>query len=237
MITKLIQIALSLRPIRTLFKKMRFGRLFSFVIDKYDFELSFQGGWAKEFKENKSKVLEYWKKYRYLDEINNICKIDDNNRVLDIGCGISTVLHYIKGERFGIDPLADEYFKLYNYPEGIKIQKGFGENISFSSQFFDVVFCSNVLDHTTDPQKTVDEIFRVLKNGGYFVLTVEVFESKKQRDLAHPHCFTKEDIFSLIGTKFVIIFENISPWIGLRAYINGSRESHNEELIMVLKKV
>jgi len=205
--------------------------------NKYTAELAFQTEWVKEFKDNKSKVLEYWKKYRYLDEINAICNIKNNTKVLDVGCGISSVLHFIDGERYGIDPLADEYKKLYSYPKEINIAKGFGEDLPFPDKYFDIVFCSNVLDHVTDPQKTIDEIYRVLKPNGYFVLTVEIFEEKTKRDPAHPHSLTKKDVYSLLESKFKIIFEKESPWIGLRAYINGSRKGHNKELIMILGKL
>jgi SAM-dependent methyltransferase len=204
---------------------------------KYHSELLFQKEWSEEFKQNKDKVLEYWERYRCLDDINAFCNFTDDTRVLDVGCGIATVLHYVKGERFGIDPLADEYLKLYEYPEGIHIRKGFGEDIPFPDGYFDVVFCSNVLDHVTNPQKTVHEIHRVLRTGGYFVLTVEIFREKRKRDSKHPHCFLRKDISSLLGSKFIPVFERDSPWIGVRAFIQGVRESEKKELIMVLEKV
>jgi SAM-dependent methyltransferase len=223
-------------PIKTLFKTFGFGRFLSFIYNKYDAELLSQREWAKEFKENRSKVLKYWKKYRYLDDINAICHVTEDTKVLDVGCGISTVLHYMKGKRFGIDPLADEYFELYKYPEGMNIKRGFGEDIPFSGEYFDVVFCSNVLDHVTNPKKTVDEIYRVLKASGYFVLTVETFREKTTRGLKHPHSFTKRDVYLLLGGGFKTIFEKETPRIGLRAYVSGSRRSHDKGLIMILQK-
>jgi ubiquinone/menaquinone biosynthesis C-methylase UbiE len=149
--------------------------------DKYTAELVFQIEWAREFKSNKDKVLEYWRRFRYLDDIIRICKIKSDTKILDVGCGISTVLHFVEGKRYGIDPLACEYKRFYTYPEGINIQNGFGEEIPFPNEYFDVVFCSNVLDHVSDPAKTIEEIKRVLKSKGYFVLTVEIFEKNKER--------------------------------------------------------
>ncbi len=225
-------------PIKTTLKTLRFDKLLHIMYNKYDAELSFQKEWVKEFKDNKTKVLEYWKKYRYLDDIIKICNISENAKILDVGCGISTVLHYIPGkEKIGIDPLADEYLKLYKYPNDIKIVKGFGEDIPFSNEYFDVVFCSNVLDHVTDPNKTINEIYRILKVGGYFVLTVEIFQKRVKRNHAHPYSFTKNDIYTLFkDKKFKKIFEKESPFIGLRAYVNGLKEYRNKELIMILKK-
>lgn len=188
---------------------------FTNLLNKYAVELAFQIEWAKDFTNNRSRVLEYWQKYRYLDEINAICKAENNMRILDVGCGISTVLHYMNGERYGIDPLANEYKKVYNYPEGINIQKGVGEDLPFPDEYFGVVFCSNVLDHVTDPPRTVDEIYRVLKASGYFVLTVEIFGEETQRDPAHPHSLTKEMLYPLFESKFKAVLEEEPPLIGL----------------------
>ena len=234
----LLQEAEEMTPqtVKYLFRKMGFDRVRSIFVDKYDVELAFQRKWAKEFALNRGKVFEYWEKYRYLDTINRICKIDKNKTILDVGCGISTVLHYIDGEKHGIDPLADEYRKLYQYPEDINISQGRGEDLPFKDQCFDIVFCSNVLDHTENPHKTIAEIFRVLKTSGSFVLTVEVFAADNKRDLAHPHTFTKKHVCTLIRKKFFTVFEDTSPWIGARQYVQGGRKSATEELVMILQK-
>jgi SAM-dependent methyltransferase len=225
-------------PVKTLLKSTGLHRLVSILVgEKYDAELSFQRGWAEEFAANRIKVLEYWRKYRYLDEIETVCKIDNDTKVLDVGCGISTVLHYIDGQRFGIDPLAEEYAELYDYPKNINIQKGFGEDIPFANRYFDIVFCSNVLDHTSNPGKVVKEIFRVLKGEGHLVLTVEIFSDARQRNPAHPHSFTEGFVYSLIESKFAVVFQGRSPWISLRGYVNGRRTSSTEELVMILKKL
>ncbi len=106
----------------------------------------------------------------------------------------------------------------------------------FPDLSFDIVFCSNALDHTEDPNKTVTEIHRVLKPQGYFVLTIEIFQEQKTRDPAHPHSFRKRDVYSILDGKFTTMFEKESPWIGVKTYFNGSRKSRNKELIMVLQK-
>lgn len=205
--------------------------------DKYAAELSFQRVWAGEFRENKLKVLEYWRRYRFLDEVTRICGLNDGMRILDVGCGISTVLHFLDGERFGIDPLADEYLSLYDYPQGFSIKKGYGEDIDFPDGHFDVVFCSNALDHTSDPRKSVEEMRRVLRSGGFLVLTVELFpKRRKSRDSAHPHSFTRSEVHSLCRSGFKYVFEGESPWIGLQRYVRGIRRSRRRELVMILKK-
>lgn len=223
-------------PIKTILQALRLNQLLEITNNKYDLELSFQRDWAEDFKQNRSKVLEYWRRYRYLDEITRICQITEDTRILDVGCGISSVLHYVKGKKFGIDPLADEYLKIYEYPEGINIKKGFGEEIPFTDEYFDIVFCSNVLDHVTDPKETLNEIYRVLKPNGHFVLTVEIFKERMKRDRTHPHSLTKRDVYSLLVDRFTIIFERESSWISLRRYYYGSITASNKELVIISER-
>ncbi len=224
------------KPVKNILKTLGLDKILQLFYDKYDHELMFQKGWAREFTPNKDRVLDYWKKYRYLDDIEKICKIREDSKVLDVGCGVSTVLQFIKGKRFGIDPLADEYSKLYEYPEGVHVSKALGESIPFDTDYFDIVFCSNVLDHVTSPEKAINEILRVLKRDGYFVLTVEIFEEKMKRTAAHPHLLGKKEIYSLLEDRFETIFEKESPWIGMRNYVNGLNSWQNHELVLVLKK-
>lgn len=207
-----------------------------FAKRKHTAELNFQREWAKEFQDHQQRVREYWSRYRYLEDINSICGFEETTRVLDVGCGISSVLHYIPGDRYGIDPLAEEYQKLYSYPAEIKIQKASGENLPFADEFFDVVFCSNVLDHIDDPGKTIEQVVRVLRPKGYFILTVEIFTQKHKRDAAHPHSLLKNEVEQLISGRFEKLAEYESPWIGLQKYVKGDCQYWNQELILILQK-
>ncbi len=203
--------------------------------DKYYSELSWQNRWAPVFAKNREKVREYWQKYRYFDEILAIVSLDEHSRVLDVGCGISTVLHFLPGQRFGIDPLADEYKRIYSYPAGIEVRQGYGEQIPFPDQWFDAVFCSNVLDHTSEPDRVLAEIRRVLRPTGFLVLTVEVFPHAQERDLSHPHAFTREEVLDKLSA-FQVLFQRESPWIMLMHYVDGSMRVEGEQLILVARK-
>ena len=223
-------------PVRRVLKRMRLQRPFPFLINKYYSELAFQRRWAPVFQDNKPKVLEYWKRYRYFDEIVALAGLDDASVVLDVGCGVSTVLHFVPGQRYGIDPFAEEYRKFYAYTPELHIQKGFGEHIPFGDVFFDVVLSSNMLDHCTDPRMMVAEIHRVLKPGGYLVLTVEIFHSKVTRGLAHLHSLTRDEVPELLAGKFEVCFERTSPWIQLTSYVTGTNKVEGEQLITVLRR-
>ena len=42
--------------------------------------------------------------------------------------------------------------------------------LPFDENYFDIVICNHVLEHVADMQKTVAEIHRVLKKGGFAIL-------------------------------------------------------------------
>jgi ubiquinone/menaquinone biosynthesis C-methylase UbiE len=219
--------------IRSILRKNAFVKFFlNYFPNKYYKQLRSQRRRLWLFKKNPDRVFEYWKN-RNLDDIVKICGIGENKKVLDVGCGITTVLHFIKGIKFGIDPLAKEYSKLYNYPDDMNIREGHGENLPFTKNSFDIVICTHALDHTSCPKKTIDEIYRVLKIQGYFILIVEILKERMSaralRGTAHPYSLTKRDVDSLLGKKFEKIYEKVSPFS--RNALNNSKA-----LIMILKK-
>ena len=210
------------------------------LTEKEDWEFEWQSSrWNYLFSrpETKEKVLEYWIKYRYLREIKSIIAVNENSHILDVGCGISTVLHYLPGHRYGIDPLADRYKTIYRYPKDIHIQSAYGEHIPFEENYFDVVFSSNAIDHTDNPVKVISEIRRVLKPDGYFILTCEVFNSKisGERNSGHPHSLHLDELLKLIE-NFSVIAQWDSPWYSLRGYVLEKPVTSQREFIFLLKK-
>lgn len=52
----------------------------------------------------------------------------------------------------------------------LKLKRGFLENLPIKDNSFGVVICIRTLHHLKNPQKAIQEIYRVLKPGGYFIL-------------------------------------------------------------------
>lgn len=46
------------------------------------------------------------------------------------------------------------------------------QNLPVKDDAFDTVFCTQVLEHVPEPQKALDEIYRVLKDGGHAIITI-----------------------------------------------------------------
>ena len=89
------------------------------------------------------------------------------NSVLDLGSGTGAAFeHLINYRTTAIDP--DKKMLELNKFEN-KIQ-GSAENLPFRDNSFDNVFCSFVWRNLSDTNKALDEIYRVLRPGGKFVL-------------------------------------------------------------------
>jgi SAM-dependent methyltransferase len=188
---------------------------------------------VKDFKSKEGKLLEYWNKYRCFEDIRKIVPFSKDSEVLDIGGGICSILLHIQCERYILDPLINKLKKLYDYPASSVLINGYGETVPYSSEYFDVVFCSNALDHTDKPEKVVHEAHRVLKQNGYFILTVEI--GGRRNDPAHPHQLSRNDVEKLTE-GFGCLFKKEMPFIGIKGFLNGNLQYNTNELIMVLQK-
>lgn len=211
------------------------------LFNKYHYELDYQKRWAKTFlnsKDNWKKLRDLWTEFYCLNEIIRTCYPYEftarHSMALDVGCGVSSILHFVPGRKFGIDPLADEYKKFYDYPKNIHIRKGFAEKIPFVDNQFHIIFCTNVLDHVSNPLKALNEMNRVLGSSGKLVLLVETFDSRRKRDKAHPFSFTKDEVHSLVGSRFKILQEFIRPWIAYDFATNEhSLKNSSKSLILI----
>ena len=94
------------------------------------------------------------------------------NRLLDLGCGEK--------------PFAVIYNKVAESSVGLEVETTLhnqsqvdcfydGENIPFKQEEFDVVFSTEVMEHVQNPEKYLDEIYRVLTKDGIAVITVPFF--------------------------------------------------------------
>jgi ubiquinone/menaquinone biosynthesis C-methylase UbiE len=95
-------------------------------------------------------------------------------RVLEVGCGMGA--HAWRFARYaqefyaldlspGSIKLARKRFSLYELKESNLIV-GDAENLPFQNDYFDYVISNGVIHHSPNTQKAIDEIYRVLKEGG-----------------------------------------------------------------------
>ena len=102
--------------------------------------------------------------------------LDHNNA--DIGCGNGKNMLYKKDLKFrGID-ISDEFVKICKN-KFLDVTKGNILSINFATEEFDNVICIAVIHHLekqSDRIKAIQEIHRICKNGGNFMIYVWAFE-------------------------------------------------------------
>lgn len=90
------------------------------------------------------------------------------NKILDLGCGSKPYADLFLGKEYiGID-VNDSGHSNSSKNNDIFFD---GKIIPFSNDAFDVVICTQVLEHAKDPEILVQESRRVLKTGGVLYLT------------------------------------------------------------------
>jgi SAM-dependent methyltransferase len=113
-------------------------------------------------------------------------ELKDGHRVLDLGCGEGRHLHamYYKAKvhAVGVDLGFDDVvktrngFETYPDPEGgperFSLSVANALSLPFAEDTFDVVVCSEVLEHIPDYKQAVKEITRILKPGGRLAVSV-----------------------------------------------------------------
>jgi methionine biosynthesis protein MetW len=97
-------------------------------------------------------------------------------RLLDVGCGDGDITLLLK-ERMG----AKEAYGLELAHEAVTAAKQKGiicyqldideTDFPFNDEFFDSVYCGEIIEHLFNPDHLLKEVFRVLKRGGRCVIT------------------------------------------------------------------
>ncbi len=93
--------------------------------------------------------------------------------ILDVGCGNGyQIAPFVKRNKvYGLDISEANIRKAT--AKGIKAQlHDVEEPIPFEDNFFDVVVCSEILEHLFFPENALKECYRVLKKSGLFIVTI-----------------------------------------------------------------
>lgn len=160
--------------------------------------------------------------------------------VLDVGCNGGTIalplmIHkdcYVKG----IDIVPELVNKAIS--RGVFAKVGEAENLKdIQTDTFDVVICSEVLEHLYDPIAAIKEAHRVLKKGGKYIVTFPAPEGKMSGDTLgdyHQKNYSYDEINGLF--KSVFGSENYNTvGIGYSDYYCRTIAKSEEELKELIK--
>lgn len=134
-----------------------------------------EGVLPKSFPRDVNLYLDSWMYEKIKSEIKTL----KQKKILDLGCGYGRISEKIlkefpKSELRGVD-ISGHYVSVYNkklHPRG-KAEIGDIRKLSFKDSSFDLVFMVTTLMYISeakDQEKVINEIFRVLKKDGKFVI-------------------------------------------------------------------
>jgi ubiquinone/menaquinone biosynthesis C-methylase UbiE len=164
-----------------------------------------------------------------------------NSIIVDIGCGAGKFFDYLESavDRYiGIDP-SDKMLLDASTTKGLFI-RGTGENIPIKDDVADIVLLKSVLDQCFSPSQVISESKRILKNGGWMIISLSnrdsyysfirriynrlrghkgdhVFETSHlfYFSMAEVENMLKKDGFNIIQRKCVgyFVFPRLVEWV------------------------
>ena len=90
--------------------------------------------------------------------------------------------------------------------------------VELEKESVDIIFALNMLDHTENPKKVLDECFRILNNNGIIYIVCNIVRNILQPirkllwiiDKPHPHHFSKNFFFHILSSvNFELIFNEV----------------------------
>jgi len=107
-------------------------------------------------------------------------QLDENSRILDVGCGAGAFLNRVKAEKgckvYGVD-ISEAAVETAKNSFGLDIFKGTIAEAPFKDGSFDVITAWWYLEHVPDPHATAAKISSLLKNDGFCIIGVPNYES------------------------------------------------------------
>ncbi len=151
-----------------------------------------------------------------LDTIKSNPKKNDI-KVLDIGCGngiISINTGTLDVDVLGLDvsERAIEVATKQNKFKNVRFQVLPAEGLSAIKEKFDVIICSEVLEHLNDPSSLVAELKCVLREDGIIIVTVPNGRGPRELLVTRPMIFIRDRMSWLLNV--VLFFKKIFGYSG-----------------------
>jgi SAM-dependent methyltransferase len=117
-----------------------------------------------------------------------------SGKVLDVGCGIGDFLKF-RRNTIGID--INEFNVSHCNQIGLEAYKITDGKYPFNDKTFDGAILDNVLEHLSDPTVTINEISRVLTEGGTLIIGVPGIKGYTMDD-DHKMFYTEDQLEGLL---------------------------------------
>lgn len=139
----------------------------------------------------------------HLDFLNKIELLKPDSNILEIGCGIGTIVYELSQKGYNIigadiSTQAIEYGR-HKYPL-IELQIQAAETLPYEDNTFDIVLSFDLLEHIAQVERHINEVSRVLRPGGCYLFQTPnkysnvIFETLVKKSLKwrqfHPSLHT-----------------------------------------------
>jgi len=179
-------------------------------------------GWRTELEAGKEQRGNLRTNLDFLKETN---LLKPNDRILEIGCGIGSIVFELSGQGYditGTDISGEAIaYGLKKYGD-IKLQVQPAEDLQFEDETFDVVLSFDLFEHIARVDRHISEVHRVLRKDGFYLLQTPnkysnmIFETLYHKSLkwrrAHPSLHTPGQLRQrLSGHGFETQFVKMNP--------------------------
>jgi ubiquinone/menaquinone biosynthesis C-methylase UbiE len=105
----------------------------------------------------------------------------DHTKILEVGCGEGILLAAMPGQfKFGIDPSPEALSRARRLGNA-KCSVAQCEYLPFPTETFDSVVAIGVMEHFTSIDRSLSEIYRVLKPNGIYIALIHTDMTRRQR--------------------------------------------------------
>ncbi len=122
-------------------------------------------------------------------------------KLVDIGCGDGALSHLMAREGFdviGIDPSQCAINYAQKRAPNVVFKEGTAYSLPLESSSVDVAVFVEVIEHVEEPIKALEEIFRILKPGGYALISTPIKRTEIPIDKEHIQEWFQSDFQDLV---------------------------------------
>ncbi len=128
-----------------------------------------KSGYQANKAQNLAEVVPHYKARRLAHWLMNC---GSGKKFLDVGCSNGELLYFMKQqgfETFGVE--LNPRTARIGSENGLNVFNGLLEEAHFEDKSFDILYLGDVIEHVRDPRSFVKECLRVLKPGGYIIIS------------------------------------------------------------------